>query len=264
MIVDFHAHCFPDALALRAMPKMQAAAGITAALNGTLDDLRRSMQKAGIAWAVLQPIATKPGQEKNINQWAADSQRDGILSFGTVHPDSPGFKEEIRRIKDLGLAGVKFHPDYQGFHVDEPRMFPVYEAVCRAELPILLHAGVDIAFPPPCHCPPARLARVVDLFPEGRWIAAHMGGFRLWEQVEAHLLGKPLYLDTSFSHGELGAERMLSLIRAHGVERVLFGSDSPWADQAQAVAQMERLGLLPEEWRGVMGGNAARLLGLAE
>ena len=262
MIVDFHAHCFPDELAHRVMPAMEENAGVKAALDGTLGDLLGSMARAGIGLAVPQHIATKPGQERTINQWAAGIQGEKVLCFGTIHPGSPDWREEIKRLVDYGLKGVKFHGDFQDFYVDEPRMFPIYEALCAAGSIVLFHAGIDIARPHPCHCPPKRLRTVIDRFPEGRWVAAHLGGYLSWDEVEEHLLGHPLYLDTSYTYHQLGPERMRELIRGHGVERVLFGSDSPWADQAAAVEQIRSLGLTEEEERAVLGGNAERLLGL--
>lgn len=260
MVIDFHAHCFPDEVARRAMPKLEEAAGVKPCLDGTLGELLKSMDKAQINLSVLQHIATRPGQEQTINKWASDIQGDRIISFGTIHPDSPNWREEIQHITDCGLKGVKFHPDYQGFYVGEARMFPIYEALCNESLIVLFHSGVDIGLPDPCHCRPSQLRTVVDRFPEGRWVAAHMGGWRYWGEVEAYLLGRPVYLDTSYSYSELGAARMKALIRAHGVNRILFGTDSPWADQTAAIAEIRSLGLTSEEERAIMGENACTLL----
>ncbi|HHV63149.1 MAG TPA: amidohydrolase [Firmicutes bacterium] len=265
MIIDFHTHCFPDKLAPYAIAKLEESAGEKAYLDGTVGDLLRSMDRAGIDLSILQPVATRPGQESKINEWAwacATQTPERILSFGSMHPDSADWRDEVRRIVDYGLKGVKFHPDYQGFYVDEPRMFPIYEALCAADLVILFHAGIDIGLPEPCHCTPERLRRVIDRFPGGKWVAAHMGGWRRWDEVETHLVGQPLYFDTSYSYPWLGASRMRDLILAHGVHRILFGTDSPWADQSKAITEIHDLGLAPEEERALLGGNAAALLGI--
>ncbi|NPV53037.1 MAG: amidohydrolase [Firmicutes bacterium] len=265
MVIDFHTHCFPDKLARRAIAKLEESAGEKAYLDGTVSGLLRSMDRAGIDLSILQPVATRPGQERSINEWAwaCTARAPGrILSFGSIHPDSRDWRDEIRRIADYGLKGVKFHPDYQEFYVDEPRVFPVYEALCAEGLVILFHAGIDIGLPEPCHCPPERLRKVIQRLPEGKWVAAHMGGWRCWDEVEAGLVGQPLYFDTSYSYPWLGAARMRSLILAHGVDRILFGTDSPWADQAQAVAEIHDLGLPLEMEKTILGGNAAALLGL--
>ncbi len=263
MIVDFHTHCFPDDLAARALPRLEERAGVKAALDGTLGALRRSMGRAGIDVSVVQQIATRPGQERTINGWAAAVRDQGIICFGSLHPDSPDWREELRRLIGLGLPGVKFHPDYQDFFADDPKMFPIYESVCAAGLPILFHAGIDIGLPDPCHGRPQMLRKVFDRFPEGKWIAAHLGGYLCWDEVRDQLIGRPVYLDTSYTFHRLGAEGMRELIRAHGADRILFGSDSPWADQARAVEEIKSLGLAAAEEEAVLGGNARRLLGEA-
>ena len=262
MIIDFHTHVFPDAIAQHALPQLETAAGVKAPLDATLGQLLDSMDRAGIDVAVVQHIATKPGQEKTINKWAAAIQNERLVSFGTIHPDSPDWREEIERLKDLGLPGVKFHPDYQGFYVDEGRMLPIYEVLCQANLAVLFHAGIDIGLPDPCHCTPDRLRRIIDRYPRGRWIAAHMGGYQHWQAVEEFLVGQPIYFDTSYSHAALGKERMRRLILAHGTDKILFGSDSPWVDQLQAVKDINQIGLDSAVVDGILAGNARKLLQL--
>jgi len=156
---------------------------------------------------------------------------------------------------------VKFHPDYQDFFVDEPRMLPIYRALAAAGLIVLFHAGVDIGLPPPVHCPPARLARVLDAVPELVAIASHMGGYAQWTDVAAHLLGRAVYFDTSYSLADLGADRMTALIRGHGADRILFGTDSPWTDQTVEVQAIGDLPLSTAETAAILGGNAGKLLG---
>lgn len=260
MIVDFHAHCFPDELAVRAVPRLEERAGITAVLDGTRGALLASMDRAGIGRAVAQHIATRPGQEPAVNTWAASIQDRRVVSFGSLHPDTPDWRGELRRLTDLGLPGVKFHPDYQDFSVDEPRIFPIYEAICAAGLIVLFHAGIDLAYGEPPRCRPAGLSKVSEAFPKGIWVAAHLGGYLHWDEVEEHLLGRPIYLDTSYCFADLGPARMIALLRGHGPERILFGTDSPWVEQRQAVEEISSLGLTPAEEAAILGGNAAGIL----
>jgi predicted TIM-barrel fold metal-dependent hydrolase len=264
MIIDFHIHTFPDEIAARAVPALAAEAGVPAYTDGTCNGVRASMRRAGIDLSCIMPIATKPSQSRAINAWAAQVNRqyDDLISFGTLHPDQEDWAEEIARVEELGLPGIKLHPDYQGFFVDEARLLPIYRALAAAGRILLLHAGVDIGLPPPTHCTPARLARVLDAVPELTIVAAHMGGYALWDEVETHLLGRDLYFDTSYTLADLGPARLAALIRAHGIERVVFGSDSPWADQADEVAGMRALELTDVELAEVFAGTAARLLSL--
>ncbi len=260
IIIDFHTHCFPDELAPRAMGKLSAAANIPPFSDGTVAGLRRSMQKAGIGISVVLSIATKPEQVTNVNTWAASIQTDQIIPFGSLHPETADWQGEVERIVSLGIRGVKFHPDYQNFFVDDPRMFPIYEGLVEAGLIVLFHAGNDAAYQPPFRCTPPRLARVADAFPSGKFVAAHLGGYKYWDEVEEHLVGRNLYFDTSFSLGHMTAEQWQRICRTHGFDRILFGTDSPWTDQSEQLDQL-RAQVAGEMLRKVTSENAAQLLG---
>lgn len=260
MIIDFHTHCFPDELARRAIPLLASRAGIKAYLDGTVKDLCRSMRDAGVSMSVVQPVATRPQQVRKINEWARNSQSKELLFFAAFHPDLDHPVEEIRRIKDEGFKGIKLHPDYQKFFVDEERMFPIYEAVFKEDLIILFHAGVDVGLPPPVHCTPRRLAKVLYHFPGGKVVAAHMGGYLCWDEVERELVGREVFLDTSFSYRKLGREKMCRLIVDHGPEMILFATDSPWTDQKEEIEVIRGLGLPEETTQKILGLNAMSLL----
>lgn len=262
MVIDIHTHCFPDELAVRTIPFLSQKANIPAYTDGTVNRLKQSMTAAGIDISVLQPIATKPHQTIGVNRWAVGVQDTNIISFGTIHPDFPDWKDEIKWLVEAGVKGVKFHPEYQDFYVDDQRLFPIYEALFNANLIIIFHAGVDLGFPEPYHCPPCRLRKVLDSFPGGTIIAAHMGGYMYWNDVEKYLAGRNVYLDTSFSLKKLGFQRTKRLIKAHGYEKILFGTDSPWSDQSKEVYDIKSLNLSDKEITGILGSNAMRILNL--
>ena len=266
MIIDIHTHIFPDELAERAVARLVENAGIPAHSDGTAAGLLASMRRAGIARAALMPVATKPSQVRTINAGAAELNRlyPEFIAFGTLHPAQEDWAEEIARLVADGIPGIKLHHDYQQAFVDDARFLPIYQALADAGLLLLVHAGVDIGLPPPVHCPPARLAGVLDAVTNLTVIAAHMGGYACWDDVERYLIGRELYLDTSYSQTDLGAERMTAMIRAHGAERILFGSDSPWTDQQAAVAGIRGLALSEREKEAILGGNAARVLGIPQ
>ena len=260
MIIDFHTHCFPDGLAHRAITTLEKEIGLKSSFDGTSRGLAIAAQSAGIDKAVIMPIATKPQQTVKINRWAAAIDDPNLISFGTLHPEFAGYREEVKWLAANGFRGIKLHPESQTFHVDDPRYFPIYDAVFAAGLAILFHAGVDIAFKEPWHCLPDQLARVLDAFPGGMIIAAHMGGYRFWDEVDQHLLGRDIYLETSFSFRKLGSERMVKMMRKHGIEKILFGSDTPWTNQAAELEKIKSLDLTAVEMTAVLGGNAQRLL----
>ena len=87
------------------------------------------MRTAGIDRSLLLPIATKPSQTESINKWAASVSDQSIMSFGTIHPDYPLWKDQIEYLLHAGIKGIKFHPEYQDFYVDDERMFPLYDAL---------------------------------------------------------------------------------------------------------------------------------------
>ena len=264
MIIDVHVHCFPEELAEKTVPFLAKRAGVTPHLPGTISALKSSMQNSGISCSVLQNIATKPGQTETINTWAAEKQQQSseIISFGTIHPEYKNIDEELQRIKALGLKGVKFHPDYQKFYVDTKESLLLYEKIFKLGLVILIHAGIDIGLPAPYHCTPERLEKVVDNFENEKMIAAHMGGYQFWSQVKEKLVGRGLYFDTSYSFDFMPEEEFTEMIKDHGSDKILFGTDSPWADQAAEVNKIKQLKLSEAEKKNILAANAVKLLNM--
>ncbi len=262
MIIDIHTHAFPDALAARALEVLTQNCDERPFTDGTCSGLRDSMAEAGIDIALIMPIATKPSQVRGINAWAAKipEEHGNLISFGTIHPAQDDWEDEIRWLIDDGIVGVKLHPDYQEFFVDDPALFPLYRGLADAGLVAMMHAGVDIGLPEPVHCTPDRLARALDAVPEMTVIAAHMGGYDCWDDVERYLIGRDCYFDTSYSLNDLGPQRMTSMIHAHGINRIVFGTDSPWTDQSAEVNAFRALSLTSSEIAQAMGENALRLL----
>ena len=262
MIIDIHTHAFPDALAEKIIPVMSKGAGVPAHTDGTIRGLTAALTRAGVAIGVLQPVATRPGQSRKINEWTISVLSDTIMAFGSIHPDDPDIPGVIAYLKDHGIRGVKLHPDYQQFMTDAPRAFALYERLFKENMAVLFHAGVDIGLPGPVHCTPPMLAAVIDRFPEATIIAAHFGGYQCWDEVEEYLIGAPLYLDTAYTLPELSPARMVDMSRRHGIDRIIFGTDSPWRDIAGEVEAISRAGFSPEELEKILWENAARILGL--
>ncbi|NLB78280.1 MAG: amidohydrolase family protein [Clostridiaceae bacterium] len=260
MVIDFHTHCFTDEIAVNAIPLLAQKADIPAMLNGTVSDLTESMKKYGITYSVLLNIATKPSQTEKINSWAASVQKDSIISFGSIHPKYKNWEREIKRIKELGLKGIKFHPEYQEFYVDDEAMYPIYEKAFELGLIVVFHAGEDLGFNRPFHGTPQRLNKLIRSFAGGTIIAAHMGGFRYWDDVEKYLVGKDIYFDTSFCLGYMEEEQKRRIIKNHGYKKILFGTDSPWKIQGEEVQRIKDLCLGKEAEEAILYKNAAELL----
>jgi uncharacterized protein len=261
-IIDMHVHAFPDALAPRAMAALQGSADWKAIGDGTVGGLLRSMDAAGIDASVICNIATKPSQVEPIFKWCTQIASGRIIPFPSVHPDTPDVAGWIRRFKDAGLRGIKLHPMYQEFAFDEPRMDPVYAAVAEAGLVLEPHCGYDIAFPGDTRADTDRIARVIDRHPMLKLLCTHLGAWRQWEAVHKQLAGRSVWLETSMSVSLLGLRASADLIRAHDPYKVLFGTDWPWTHQTDQVNLLRLLSLPTEQVDGILGGNAAKLLGL--
>lgn len=262
LIVDFHAHAFPDALAERAMPALEEEGGIEATLDGKVCSLLRSMDEAGIRASVVASIATRPSQFEPILRWSAEIASERIIPLPSVHPDDPQLVARVHEIQAMGFQGLKLHPYYQDFDLDEPRMRPLFAAAQDCGLLVLCHTGFDLAYARVRRADPLRILRLLDAFPDLRFIASHLGAWEDWDEVERHLAGRPILMDISFAIGRIGAARARELILRHPPEYMLFGTDSPWAGQREAIEEVRRLDLGAERNRLLFGENAARLLGL--
>jgi predicted TIM-barrel fold metal-dependent hydrolase len=261
-VFDVHTHVFPDAMAARVVQELAHGLKDPPSFDGTRAGLLRSMSAAGIAGSLNAPVATRAEQVVSINNWAARQNAWPMISFGSIHPDFPDIPGELRRLQGLGLAGIKIHPEYQAFVPDEPRLDAVWRTCRELGLIVLMHAGNDWLFPKPCRAQPAVTARVLRAWPGLTLIAAHFGGFELWDDVERELVGLPVYLDTSFTVGYAPDDQIVRMVRRHGVERVLFGTDTPWQDQSATLTAFRRLPFTPAEQEAILWQNAARLLRL--
>ena len=262
MLIDFHVHAFADQIAERAVTKLMGVAKIDAETNGTIAETRERLRSWGVDRAVLLPVATKPSQQRTINDWAKAAEDALFVSFGSIHPDAADRLEELAYIKQIGLHGVKLHPDYQAFFAAEEKMFPIYETCAALGLPIVFHAGFDPLSPEVVHGKPEDFAKIAEQFPALTIILAHLGGQLCWDAVEQHIVGRRnVYLDTAYTSRVLSDEQFLRIIRTHGADRILFASDCPW-DNAQTIYnRLRALGLTEVEQSQIFYQNAERLLG---
>lgn len=271
MIIDAHTHVYPEKIVKKAIQKLEHSSHILAKSDGTTEGLRASMKEAGIDYSLLLPVATSDRQVPGINALAAQTNASGaetgLFSFGGMHPDTADYKKELRQIKESGIKGIKLHPDYQGTFFDDIRYKRIVDAATELSLYIVVHSGVDIGMPDPVHCPPAAVLDVIHDTGSDKLILAHMGGWRMWEEVMDCLVGQDVIFDTAFStdgmpdvDGMLTQEQFITMVRAHGAERVVFGTDSPWASQKESVQWLRACGLSDEEKEKIFFGNMAQIL----
>lgn len=260
-IVDFHAHAFPDALAERAISHLEHGGGIRAFLDGKVASLLASMDAAGIGTSVICSIATKAEQFEPILTWSLQIASPRIVPLASIHPKGRDPVGQVRKVAQAGLRGIKLHPYYQDFQLDDVSLLPFYKALAEEGLLVVCHTGFDFAFARERKADPARTVRVLDRVPDLQLVATHMGAWDDWDEVEAHLLGKPITIDVSLSLELLGAGRAREMILRHPADRVLFGTDSPWASQAETLRLVRALELGPQREAQLLWKNAYRLLG---
>lgn len=218
------------------------------------------MKESGVDAAVVLNIAVVPANQKSVNNFAAEINGCGIFGFGSVHPFATDALEELERLKAMGLKGLKFHPQYQNFAVDDPRAFPVYRKAASLGLITVFHAGLDLGFADCDLASPATFVRALPEFNGATVVLAHLGGAFLWQEVLERLAGLPVYFDTAFSHGNVPLPEAKRIVEKHGAERILFGTDLPWSGIENELAFVKSLGLSKNELADVLSGNAAKLL----
>ncbi|MBO4911311.1 MAG: amidohydrolase family protein [Butyrivibrio sp.] len=283
MIIDFHTHTFPDSIAARAVDSLSKEAHIVPFTDGTVSGLIDSMDKGGIDMSVLLPVATAASQVESINDKALRSNEkfEGrLVSFGCMHPEYSNYKDELRRLKNDGIKGIKIHPVYQKADIDSKAFLDIIYAACENDLIVITHTGLDIGFPGIVNCSPKMCRNVINTIGEFKFVLAHMGGWRNWDEVPLYLEDTTTFLDTSFSSGRIQAlsdgywddkdkgmldtEGFMKLVKAFGSDRLLFGSDSPWSDQKDEVEYIKGLPLDDGDIGKILGGNACKLLGIKE
>ncbi len=262
MVIDFHTHAFPDAIANRAIASLCQKCGgqYTPCSDGTANGLVKNMDTFGVDLSVVQPVITKQSQTESLNLWAQSICSDRIVSFGGVFPHTDDYKRDIDFVCSLGLKGIKLHPEYQQFTVDAPEMLRLYDYALSRGLMILFHAGEDPAFSPPFHSSPKQFAAIAKAMKGGVMIAAHLGGIRQWDDVERYLAGTDMYLDTSMGFSYYPHDQFLRIVKAHGADKILFGSDSPWSKADEEIATLQSLPLTDEEKACILHKNAEKLL----
>lgn len=263
MIIDTHTHAFPPSIAKRAISGVKGLAGVSNYSDGTVSGLESSMAEAGITISFISRIAVRPEQVTQVNSWLLEICNEKLEVFATIHPDMDIQSDLVAGLQKNGYKGIKVHPDYQGFYVDEKRMYPFYEAAQSCGFPILFHAGTDRGLPSPVHALPKHFAKVRNDFPDLKMIAAHMGGEGNYEETKRLLLGEDIYLDTSFVFRLMDLSTIKEFFRKHPVERFLFGSDSPWKDQKQELDYLLSLSFLSDDKKEkIIGLNARELFKL--
>lgn len=262
MIIDFHTHVFPDKLAEKTINLLSERADIPAYSLGDIKTTLRSMDEAGVDISVALSIATNAKQNANVNNFAMELDKcERFIAFGSVHPEAD-WKYELDRLAESGIKGIKLHPDYQDFFVDDAAMQPIYEYILKKGFVLIFHSGLDLGLPDPIHCTPRRIKNTLSLFSGEKVVFAHLGSMADYEGNAQYLWGEDVYVDTSVFPFYEGEERYKEAIFSHREDKILFATDLPWSSQKESVEILKKLGLPSELTEKIFYKNAKALLGI--
>ena len=280
-VIDFHTHIFPDRVAPLAIRNLCNSADAINYFDGTADGLISDMEANGIEMSICLPVITNPRHTISINNYAIDvnqKYRGKLISFGGMHPDYEDYKNEIDRLKQNGIKGIKLHPVYQRVPIDDIRFINILEYALNEGFIISIHAGLDPGFPGDETASVRKMRHMIDLVKERgvstkNIILAHTGGLYEWEEVYEKLAGCDVYFDESMTLGTMikrngdieplcDNELFMKIINKHGSDKILAGSDNPWTKSSEIITKIEKLNISEEDKEKILYRNAIKLLNI--
>ncbi len=259
--IDFHCHVYPAKIAQKAAHATGDFYGEGVNGEGTLEDLLATSAQSGTDFFIIQSVATTPHQVHSINRFISElvhENPDRTLGFGAMHPESEDIDADFDEMLELGLKGVKIHPDIQRFALDDKRCERIYAHCAEADIPILIHTG-DYRYD---YSNPNRLVPVLRAHPKLKVVGAHFGGWSVYEEASRALCDfENLYVDCSSSMQYLTDEQTVEIMNRYGMEKVLYGTDYPMWSPAKEIKHFMALPLTDDERLAILSGNAKRLLG---
>lgn len=261
-IIDAHCHVYPDKIAAKASGATGNFYRLQMEYDGSVSAMLEAGEKAGIYKYVIQSVATTPKQVRSINEFiksVVDEYPDKMHGLGTLHPESEDLKGDVEYLTELGLKGVKLHPDIQQFKLDDYRCLKIYELCEERGLPMLIHTG-DSRYD---YSNPNRLIPILDIYDRLTIVGAHFGGWSMWEKASELLCDKKnFYVDCCSSFYALSDEKIVEIIRRYGADKVLFGSDYPMWNPKTELERLMALPLTDEEKEKILSINAVKVFGI--
>jgi len=259
-IIDIHTHIYPQEIALKATQSIRDFYDIQGGrMDGTVSALLERCRTAGIGRQVILPVAVRADRVHSINEFILHQARlhDSFIPFGTVHAAMADVGPETEALLDRGIRGIKLHPDFSRFDLDDVRLFPMYEVI-RGRVPVIFHMG-DKRYD---HSHPARLKRLLDLFPGLEVIAAHFGGYSMYETAYELLYDTDCVMDISSSMMFMEEGVAEKYINIYGAERMAYGTDYPLWDPVEEVDAFLKLKLTDDQFDQIAHKTAERVLKL--
>lgn len=266
MIIDLHTHIFPDKIASKTIDALASMGSVTPYSDGTLLGLKSRLDRAKVDMAISLPVLTRPDQfdsvfafSKKVNELYASEKR--VLSFAGLHPLCNDLEGKVKLIKDSGFLGIKIHPDYQATYFDDDNYLRILRLAKENDLIVVTHAGVDVGYPDqPVRCTPDRVVKVLQRVGKMKLVLAHLGGCFMYDEVYNTLAGRDVYFDTSFVLQNVGKDKFNALVAKHGIDKILFGTDSPWTDIKEQVRLINEFVESSEQREMIFSKNLLSLL----
>lgn len=261
MIIDAHTHIWPDKIAALALGGNRVP-GLEARGDGTVSGLTADMARSGVDLSCCLAIANEARHVDSVNRFVAGLADEKHFPFGTVHVELP-VEENLASLERHGIRAVKIHPLFQRYGLDDPRLWEIFEAF-GSDYAVITHVGEGGDAFTNGLSNPGMIRDITRQFPDLRLMACHFGGYKILDDAEEMLSGTDVVLETSWppSLSTIRPERVRDLIRNHGAERIVFGSDWPMTSPEEEIRAIEALGLRDDELELVLGGTLAGVLGL--
>ena len=260
-IIDIHTHIYPDKIARKATNSVRDFYQLEGSIqmDGTVDMLLERGKLAGISRYVVLPVSNTPSHVRSINSFilSQTALHDNFIGFGTLHAEMEDLMGEVDWIISNGLRGIKMHPDSQRFAIDDPRLYPVYDAL-QGKIPVILHMG-DQRYN---YSHPVRLRKILDIFPRLEVIAAHFGGYSMFHTARELLWDTDCVFDISSAMMFMERGEAERYINGYGAERMAYGTDYPLWDPVEEVARFQQLKLTDDQFDQIAHKTAERILKL--
>ena len=259
-MIDMHVHCYPDRIAPKALHSSNVYDGYYET-DGTIAGQVAAAKKHGIRKVLSLNIAYTTDHQYSVNEFASLTDgRDGvIISLGSVHPYSQSAVDEVQRLYDMGIRGIKFQPVRQQFFMSDPCCWKVFKKIGDLGMLTVIHCGGS-SKTPEFHVRSYAMRSCISAFGGAPVVCAHMGGMFYSEKEHREIASLPVFVDTAFSARHLDQDGFNRLLDLYGTDRVMFGTDMPWASYAVEMGYINRAPLTAAEREQIFDGNAARLL----
>lgn len=258
-IIDAHCHVYPEKIASKAVHGTDTFYNIVSKCKGTLSDLMEIKKQSNIDKFIVQSVATTPHQVNSINEFIAKEVElfpETFVGLGTLHQDSSTMKQDVEHIIELGLKGVKLHPDIQNFKIDDEKYFEMYELLSKHNLPLLMHTG-DYRYD---NTNPNRVIPLLKTFPKLTLIGAHFGGWSIYDEASKQLCSfENFYVDCSSSFYYIKPSVAVEIIKRYGTDKVLFGSDYPMWKPEEELNYFLGLNFSREDNEKMLSQNAQKV-----